>query len=136
MGRTDPGNRSVGPPSPSFLRLPPSPPSFLRQPPPSPPHFLPPPLPHPLPHSFPHWGPRPQDLQEDQVRLLQRPDRNLHHHPLRELPLRKGRLQLPLRLPQDPQVRPSPPPHLWLQEDLRTLLSFKLEVPFPVVYSM
>merc|ERR1712232_706619 len=51
--------------------------------------------------------------------------------PLRELPLREVRQRLPLRLPQDPQVRPPPPPHFWLQEDLRALLScFPLATEF------
>merc|ERR1719486_1294783 len=55
---------SVGPPSPSFLRLPspsssflrcPSPsPSFLRLPSPSPPHQLPYPFPHSFPYPLPH----------------------------------------------------------------------------------
>merc|ERR1712094_46124 len=40
------------------------------------------------------------------------------------LPLREVRLWLPLRLPQDPPVRPPPPPHFRLQEDLRALLSW------------
>merc|ERR1712072_594884 len=86
----------------SFLRLPSPPPSFLRLPPPPPPHQLPYPFPHPLPYPCPYRRPRPPHLQEDQVRLLRRPDRDLHHHPLRELPLREVRQRLPLRLPQDP----------------------------------
>merc|ERR1719486_975707 len=56
-------HRSVGPPSPPFLRRPPPPPPFLRLPPPPPPHQLPYSFPHPLPYPFPHRRPRPPHLQ-------------------------------------------------------------------------
>merc|ERR1711908_99285 len=133
-GRVGGGERGrvVGaPPPPSFLRLPLPPPSFLRLPPPPPPHQLPYPFPHPLPYPCPYWRPRPPHLQVHHLPLRFRPDRDLHLPGCRRrqglqggLPLREVRLWLPLRLPQDPPVRPPPPPHFRLQEDLRALLSW------------